>query len=134
MFETQKKAGFQQGSQAGTVKTARKYIDDAMDLVVSLDYNAARAMLDEALSIYPEDIVLLRLSGDVYLQQDDKDNALLTYMTAMGVNPLDTQVLNSIGSLLGLMGNSHDAKGFSRQHIIPIRVMPILVITGLITV
>ncbi|MEN8740198.1 MAG: hypothetical protein ABF308_10555, partial [Phaeobacter gallaeciensis] len=80
MFETQKKAGFQQGSQAGTVKTARKYIDDAMDLVVSLDYNAARAMLDEALSIYPEDIVLLRLSGDVYLQQDDKDNALLTYM------------------------------------------------------
>ncbi|MDE4096577.1 UDP-N-acetylglucosamine-peptide N-acetylglucosaminyltransferase [Phaeobacter gallaeciensis] len=112
MFETQKKAGIQQGSQAGTVKTARKYIDDAMDLVVSLDYNAARAMLDEALSIYPEDIVLLRLSGDVYLQQDDKDNALLTYMTAMGVNPLDTQVLNSIGSLLGLMGNSHDAKGF----------------------
>lgn len=94
------------------VRTCQTVLDEAMALVVSGDLAAARVIVDEALPIYSDNIVLHRFSGDIYLQQNDRDKALLSYMNALGINPLDPQTLSSIGSLLTLMKNYHDAKGF----------------------
>ncbi|EBA18021.1 TPR repeat protein [Roseobacter sp. SK209-2-6] len=111
------------GSETGYAKAGKKktkkanrsteaLFKKAMKMIVAGDLNKARSIVDEALSYSPKNINLLRLSGDVYLQQQNLDQALLAYMDAMGIDPFNTSVLNSIGSLLLIMKNQKDANGF----------------------
>ncbi len=92
--------------------SSRALLQDAIRAVVKNDFSSARRILDQALETFPQDVTLLRLSGDVHLRQNSSDKALMSYMAALGVNPLDTQTLSSIGSLLITLGKNNDAKGF----------------------
>ncbi len=99
----------QEEIRANNVQTL---IDDAMALVVAGDYPGARELVDVGLVSYPDSYILHRLSGDIFLRQNNMNEALKGYMNAMALNPLDTRTLNSIGNWLTIMRNYHDAKGF----------------------
>lgn len=100
-----------QGSAQGGL-TGKDYAEKAMRAVVARDYGEARNILDQGVARYPEDIDLIRLSGDLYLRDGDRNKALMSYMAGMKINPLDTQTLCSMGGLLVDMGNLSSAKGF----------------------
>ncbi|MEL0438615.1 O-linked N-acetylglucosamine transferase family protein [Phycobacter sp. K97] len=102
---------FQNPQDVGA-RSEEKLLDDAMALVVAGDFPGARELVDAGLISYPDNYVLHRLSGDIYLRQNNMNEAMKGYMNAMGLNPLDTRTLNSIGSWLSIMKNYHDAKGF----------------------
>ncbi|MEP2716570.1 UDP-N-acetylglucosamine-peptide N-acetylglucosaminyltransferase [Pseudophaeobacter sp.] len=80
--------------------------------ILENDFAKARQVLDQAVSFYPQDPAIRRMSGDIHLQQNSYDNALMEYMECVGINPLDTKALCSIGKLLLLLGKENDAKGF----------------------
>lgn len=100
---------FTSGKGAAQNKVA---FQEAMVAVVENNFAKARTILDRAIPLFPDDVNLLRLSGDVFLKENDRDKALMAYMAGLGVNPLDTQTLSSIGKLLIVMNKNNDAKGF----------------------
>lgn len=84
----------------------------ALDAIIEGNFSKARKILDDGLSLHPTCVNLHRLSGDVFLQQNDPNSALRAYMEAMSLDPVSTVTLNSIGSLLIMMKKNNTAKGF----------------------
>ena len=55
--------------------------------------------LEEAKSISPKDVDVLKKLGDIYLRKEDYKNAKSNYEQALKINPSDSDVLKSLKNL-----------------------------------
>lgn len=107
------RGGKSQAKTKPAIKSRNNNMDQlAFEAILEGNFSKARKILDDGLVLYPTSVNLHRLSGDVYLRQDDPDSALRAYMEAMTLDPLSTVTLNSLGSLLVQMKKNNTAKGF----------------------
>ena len=89
------RGGKSQAKTKPAIKSRNNNMDQlAFEAILEGNFSKARKILDDGLVLYPTSVNLHRLSGDVYLRQDDPDSALRAYMEAMTLDPLSTVTLN----------------------------------------
>ncbi len=90
------------------------YTKAASKQLILNDLEKAKSIIQDGLSEFPKEARLYRFLGEIYVQQGNSDQALLTLVEAMKLNPGDSQVLGAVGKLLLTMGRAADAKDFFR--------------------
>ncbi len=88
------------------------YTEEASRQIVLNDLEKAKSIIQDGLSEFPKDATLYRFLGEIYVQLGDSNQALLTLVEAMKLNPGDSQILGAVGKLLLTMGRAADAKAF----------------------
>lgn len=72
-------------------------------------YDKARAILEDYLEKYPNNIILRQLSGDIYIDTKKYDNALAEYKRILEIDPAMTKSLYRLGRISMRAGKKADA-------------------------
>jgi len=91
-------------------KAAYEAYDDGVKAYKKEEYAQALTLVNQAITVVPEEALFYGLQGDVFTKQDHKDKAMNAYQTAISKNPNYFYYYHQRGLLYEKMGKKTEAK------------------------
>lgn len=94
---------------AGSAVQAQKSAASIKELIKTSDYNEAAQLVPQALKENPKDRKVWEMCGDVYIEVDKIDSALVLYRAAYEMDKDDLEVLRKVANTLSLLKKHTEA-------------------------
>ncbi len=94
---------------AGSAAEAQKSAATIKEYIKTSDYNDAAQLVPQALKENPKDRKVWEMCGDVYIEVDKIDSALILYRTAYELDKDEMPVLRKVASTLSLLKKHNEA-------------------------